>query len=81
MQRTQIQLPDRLYERLKARALEEETSLADIIRKAGEYYLLVHPEIAIEAPRWTPPAPLDMGAFLTPEEGWRELANDREALP
>jgi hypothetical protein len=78
MKRTQIQLPDRLYERLKARAVDEESSLAEIMRKAGEYYLAVHPEAITTPAHWTPPAPRDLGAFLVPEDRWREMANDEE---
>jgi predicted transcriptional regulator len=78
MKRTQIQLPDRLYERLKARAAAEESTLAEIMRQAGEYYLAVHPEAAATVPEWTPPAPRDLGAFLVPEDRWREMANDEE---
>lgn len=81
MKRSQIQLPDRLYERLKARAVEEETSLAELMRKAGEYYLTVHPESVGNAQPWTPPAPLDLGAFRVPEEAWREQANGGEVSP
>jgi hypothetical protein len=78
MKRTQIHLPDRLYKRLKARAADEESTLAEVMRKAGEYYLAVHPEPATAASCWTPPAPRDLGAFLMPEDRWRELANDEE---
>jgi hypothetical protein len=78
MKRTQIQLPDRLYQRLKARAVDEESTLAEVMRKAGEYYLAVHPEAAAMAPHWTPPSPQDLGDFLVPEDRWREMANDEE---
>jgi len=80
MKRTQIHLPDRLYERLKDRAANEESTLAEIMRKAGEYYLAVHPEAVATAARWTPPAPRDLGEFLAPEDRWREMANDKEGL-
>ena len=76
MKRTQIHLPDRLYERLKARAEDEESTLAEIMRKAGEYYLAIHPEPVATAAHWTPPAPYDLGEFLAPEDRWREMAND-----
>jgi hypothetical protein len=81
MKRTQIQLPDRLYERLKAQAADEESSLAELMRKAGEYYLSVHPAPAGQTRPWTPPAPRDLGAFLASEDRWRELANDGETAP
>ncbi len=81
MKRTHIQLPDLLYERLKARAVAEETSLAEIMRKAGEYYLTVHAESSAETPLWSLPAAHDLGDFLVPEERWREMAGDEEASP
>lgn len=79
MRRTQILLPDRLYDRLKARAAEEESTLAEIMRKAGEYYLTVHPEAATTGAEWSPPLPQDLGELIAPEEKWRELANEAEA--
>jgi hypothetical protein len=79
MKRTQVQLPNRLYERLKARAADEESTLAEIMRKAGEYYLAVHPVVGPTDAPWLPPEPQDLGHFLTPEERWREMANETEA--
>ena len=77
MRRTQIQLPDRLYQRLKARATEEESSLADLLRRAGEYYLSLHP-VAHSAGTWSPPEPVDLGEFLASESDWRSMAGDDE---
>jgi predicted transcriptional regulator len=76
MVRTQIQLPDRLHRRLKAVAEREETSLADVIRRAGECYLAVHPETGETQQGWSPPEAVDMGRLLAPESSWRELANE-----
>ena len=76
MKRTQIQLPDRLYDRLKERASREETSLADILRRAGEYYLSVHPDSDAGVPQWSLPEPEELGEFLSPEEDWRLLGNE-----
>jgi len=81
MKRTQIQLPDRLFERLKARADDEESTLAELMRKAGEYYLAVHPESARKLSVWTPPEPHSLGAFLAAEEDWREMGNSAGAPP
>lgn len=78
MKRTQIQLPDRLYDRLKERASREETSLADILRKAGEYYLSVHPDSDRDVPEWSLPEPEELGDFLSSEEDWRLLGNEGE---
>jgi metal-responsive CopG/Arc/MetJ family transcriptional regulator len=69
MRRTQIQLPDVLYNRLKTLAKNEETSLAEIIRRAAEYMLLIHPD-------WNPPEPEDLGEFRSHESDWRILANE-----
>ncbi len=55
MKRTQIQLPDRLYERLKAQASYEESTLAELMRKAGEYYLSVNPSRESRSRPWIPP--------------------------
>lgn len=76
MIRTQIQLPDRLHRRLKAVAECEETSLADVIRRAGECFLAVHPEMGGAPQTWSPPKAADMGRLLAPESNWRELANE-----
>lgn len=76
MKRTQIQLPDRLYNRLKELAQREETSLAEIMRRAGEYILSLHPELNDAVTNWDIPEPEDLGDFLSPEEQWRILANE-----
>ena len=74
MKRTQIQLPDRLYDRLKALAAQEETSLADVIRRAAEYLLRLHPEESTAS--WDIPEPESLGPFLSGDEDWRLQANE-----
>lgn len=37
--RTIVDLPDELWKKVKIRAIEEKTSLADIVRRALEEYL------------------------------------------
>jgi hypothetical protein len=81
MKRTQIQFPDKLFERLKAQAAGEESTFAELMRKAGEYYLSVHPEHPVKNCAWKPPKPLDLGAFIAAEVDWRELANAEETRP
>ena len=76
MKRTQIQLPDRLYNRLKELANREETSLAEIIRRAGEYILNLYPESNDTFAVWDIPKPANLGDFLSQEEEWRILANE-----
>jgi hypothetical protein len=79
MKRTQIQLPDKLYHLLKDRAAVEETTLAHVLRKAGEYYLTVHPARGSSARSWALPEPIDLGEFVVPEDRWREMANEGES--
>ncbi len=52
MKRTQIQLPDKLYERLKMLAEHEETFLAAILRRGAEYILSLHPEATEANTEW-----------------------------
>jgi len=78
MIRTQIQLPDKLYHRLKRLAECEETSLAGIIRRAGEYLVSVHPEIDRHAEKWEAPKPRKLGINpAIPCSEWKIEANER----
>ncbi len=74
MIRTQIQLPDATYARLKRLSTRLEVSLAEILRRGAEYMLRVH--AAGAAADWELPEPLDLGAPLAPVEDWRLLANE-----
>ena len=78
MIRTQIQLPDLLYRRLKEMAKKEEISLAEIMRRAGEYMLSIHPEHEFSHKNWQPPEPENLGKFKSHESNWRILANEQE---
>lgn len=78
MIRTQIQLPDRLYRALKHLAQLEETSLAEIVRRAGEYIIAVHPDVDKALSEWEPPKPRKLGIRKSIRESeWRRLANER----
>jgi hypothetical protein len=55
MTRTQIQLPDELYERAKAFAAERELSLAEITRRGLELFLARFPQTAPERKKWQLP--------------------------
>ncbi|MBN1960967.1 MAG: antitoxin [Deltaproteobacteria bacterium] len=77
MIRTQIQLPDRLYNSLKRLAELQETSLADIIRRATEKEILAHPEIDTISAKWSLPTPRALGIRKeVPVQDWRLLANE-----
>jgi Ribbon-helix-helix protein, copG family len=61
MTRTQIQLPDPLYRQLKRIAKEQDWSLAEVIRRAGELYASRYPSDRVQAKPWTLPDSLDLG--------------------
>ena len=78
MKRTQIQLPDRLYNRLKRFSEIEETTLTDIIRKASEYFLSLYPNKEKLDSIWEIPQPRELGAFMSDDSEWRLQANETE---
>ena len=76
MKRTQIQLPDTLYERVKRLAEEQEWSIAEVMRRGAEYMVTCYP--SDRAQEWSPPEPRALGAFRVPSENWREYAEQPE---
>lgn len=74
MIRTQIQLPDELYREAKRIAVEQEISLAEVLRRGLEHMQRIYPPRPDEH-SWQPPEPAALGAFRAPEAQWRELAN------
>ena len=78
MTRTQIQLPDELYQRAKAFAAQRELSLAEVTRRGLELFLDRFP--STEPPRggWTLPR-VDAGGIKVPFENLRDIAADDES--
>ncbi len=76
MKRTQIQLPDKMYDQLKELARAEETTLAEVIRRAGAYLLQTQPMKTNSSLTWVPPIAEDLGEFISTEEDWRIYANE-----
>ena len=74
MVRTQIQLPDALYEEAKRVAREREMSLAEV-RRGVEYITQVYAPVTGGEP-WSPPAASDLGPFQAREEDSRLIVND-----
>lgn len=77
MTRTQIQLPDELYNRTKAYADFKEISMAEVFRNALEFYVVVHAgAMADDQPRrkWSPPVCRNTGLKKDPfaDDDWRE---------
>ena len=79
MVRTQVQLPDELYDAVRRVAESREWSIAEVLRRGAEYIVQCYPPDAQPVEEWAPPIPRPLGAFLAPEERWRELAWDPDA--
>ena len=75
MVRTQIQLPNALYEEAQRVAREREMSLSEVVRRGVEYITRAYPPVGSGDP-WRPPAPSDLGPFKAPQEDWRLIVND-----
>ena len=76
MTRTQVQIPDVLFGRVRRYAESRETSVADVFRNALELYITVHAVEGIPPAqeRWTPPVCRSTGLVADPfeREDWRE---------
>lgn len=53
MIKTQIQIPDELYHKVKKIAAEREMSIAEVVRRGLEYIVKVYPQPTEE--EWVPP--------------------------
>ncbi len=79
MQRTQIQLPDHLFEASRALASRKEISLAELVRRGLEYLIATSPEVSASCAPWELPVPHDLQAKDPFEdENWRaDIHSDR----
>ena len=64
MTRTQIQLPEPLYQRLKKIAAARDWSLAELIRRGMETYVQTCPEVSASTPEWAMPILRGSGGHL-----------------
>jgi hypothetical protein len=76
MVKTQVQIPDELFERAKRVAAQKEWSFAEIVRRGLEYMTEVNPVERRPGTEWRPPAPHHLGPFLVPEAKWTELSHE-----
>ena len=76
MIKTQVQIPDKLFERAKRVAAEKEWSFAEIVRRGLEYMTAVNPSDRLSATRWRLAEPSNLGLPLIPEEQWSEGCHD-----
>ena len=79
MTRTQIQLPDELYQRAKTFAAERELSLAEITRRGLELFLDRFPGSPAPKQVWKLPK-VDGGGIQVPLTELREVAAKEEEL-
>ena len=69
MTKTQIQVPEELFQELRTFAKHREWSLAETFRRGAELLLQVYPETSSKAPAaWTPPT--------SNRVGWKGLSAD-----
>lgn len=78
MTRTQIQLPDELYQRAKTLASRREISLAEMTRRGLELFLARFPEEAPRKKAWKLPKVRSGGIKVPLEELHRLAAEDEE---
>jgi hypothetical protein len=78
MIKTQVQIPDELFDRAKQVAAAKEWSFAEIVRRGLEQMVIRHPEPS-PAPHnaWSLPEPVDLGLKADPfaDPDWREETN------
>ena len=76
MVRMQVQLPEELYNELRAVADQKEWSLAETLRRASELLISVYPRLGQEPGKeWALPQ-ADLGVPLAPEEKWAEILEE-----
>ena len=78
MTRTQIQLPDELYQRAKAFAAQREISLAEVTRRGLELFLDRFPSTGPTRGAWQLPR-VDAGGIKVPLDSLRDIAADDES--
>jgi hypothetical protein len=74
MKRTQVQLPDGLYDSVRRVAESQEWSITEVLRRGAEYMVRCYPSAADAPPLWRLPKARALGAFRAPVDRWRELA-------
>jgi hypothetical protein len=77
MIRTQIQLPEDLYDQIKRLAERKQWSMAEAIRRGAERLISEYPEEPIQKSGWSLPV-LHGSLLVAGYENLREIANERE---
>ena len=71
MLRTQIQLPEPLFNQIKRIAAQRDWSLAECVRRGMEAYIQTCPDTDVAAGKWMLPVLRGSGGY------WRDLASSR----
>lgn len=75
MTKTQIQVPEELFRKIRALAKQREWSLAETFRRGAELLLEVYPVPPDQSPTaWTPPTSSEVGWLGLTAEELREAA-------
>jgi hypothetical protein len=78
MTRTQIQLPEPLFQRLRSIAKARDWSLAELIRRGMESYVQTCPETSQAPKQWDMPVLRGSGGHLIDPASTRAEADDIE---
>ena len=76
MIKTQVQIPNALFERAKRVAAEKEWSFAEVVRRGLEHMTATNPPDRPPGRKWRLPGPHRLGAFRVPENEWTSLAHE-----
>lgn len=76
MIKTQIQLPDDLYRRVKDFAAQREWSLAETFRRSVEEMFERYPEKIDRAIEWSPPKPRVLGCRAVDNASLKRMAQE-----
>ena len=79
MFRTQVQIPDALYQKAKRFSREREMSFAEVVRRGLELLLDRYPSEPASAEPWVLPT-FDGGGLLVPLEDLKQYAYDDETF-
>ena len=78
MKRTQVQIPDPLYEDIKRIAERRDWSVSEVFRRAVEEYVAEVPD-SEERSGWALPQAREMGEPRVDPDRWREILAADEA--
>lgn len=76
MVKIQIQIPDKLFDEAKKVAIEQECSIAEIVRRGLKYMTRENPPNRKRAEAWQLPESVDLGMPKAPEIKWTSLCRE-----